>query len=178
MTDFYLDNVLRERWDDVARVYTAWDENGVQIEQRPYTAEENAQADVRQEQINQDAEQKARVAESQAIISAIAATAVPPPSGSAWVQPTGAHDAYALNSTVTHNGKTWTSLIAYNTYEPGVSSWREDAAPGELPDWVQPTGGHDAYPLGAQVKHNGSNWESDIADNVWEPGVFGWTVIP
>lgn len=40
-------NVLRERWDDAARTFTAWDENGTQTEQRPYTAQENAEADAR-----------------------------------------------------------------------------------------------------------------------------------
>ncbi len=50
--------------------------------------------------------------------------------------------------------------------------------PGELyPPWIQPTGAHDAYTLGARVTHNSSNWESQYAANVWEPGVFGWIVI-
>jgi hypothetical protein len=50
-------------------------------------------------------------------------------------------------------------------------------APPGYPAWIQPTGGHDAYPLGARVSHNGSNWESTYANNVWEPGVFGWIII-
>lgn len=37
--------VIRRRWDDAARVYTEWNAQGVQIEQRPYTLEENARAD-------------------------------------------------------------------------------------------------------------------------------------
>jgi len=45
---------------------------------------------------------------------------------------------------------------------------------GEIADWVQPTGAHDAYPLGALVKHNGEIWESIVDANVWEPGVYGW----
>ena len=45
--DRYLDGILRERYDDDLRIYTAWDEDGVQTDQRPYTAEENAAADVR-----------------------------------------------------------------------------------------------------------------------------------
>ena len=40
--------------------------------------------------------------------------------------------------------------------------------------WVQPTGAHDAYPLGAQVTHVGRLWESLYDANVWEPSVFGW----
>lgn len=45
--EIYSDDALIERYDDVARTYTAWDAEGVQIEQRPYTAEEDAEADVR-----------------------------------------------------------------------------------------------------------------------------------
>lgn len=48
----------------------------------------------------------------------------------------------------------------------------------EYPAWVQPLGAFDAYRLGALVSHNGLNWENTGSDaNVWEPGVFGWTVI-
>ena len=42
-----------------------------------------------------------------------------------WIQPTGAQDAYRINSKVSHNGKHWTSDIDYNTYEPGVYGWTE-----------------------------------------------------
>lgn len=51
------------------------------------------------------------------------------------------------------------------------------AMPGEILAWVQPTGAQDAYQIGDQVTHNGSTWESTAADNVWEPGVFGWVVV-
>jgi hypothetical protein len=43
--------------------------------------------------------------------------------------------------------------------------------------WVQPQGAHDAYDLGAIVTHNGSTWESNVAANVWEPGVYGWDIV-
>jgi hypothetical protein len=48
----------------------------------------------------------------------------------------------------------------------------EGIEPGD--PWRQPTGAHDAYPLGAVVSHNGGTWESTVAANVWEPGVSGW----
>ncbi len=41
--------------------------------------------------------------------------------------------------------------------------------------WVQPTGAHDAYGLGAKVAHKGQTWTSIAAANVWEPGVYGWS---
>ena len=43
----------------------------------------------------------------------------------AWVQPTGAHDAYAPGAEVTHNGKTWVSTADNNVWEPGVYGWDE-----------------------------------------------------
>ena len=63
------------------------------------------------------------------------------------------------------------------------ADWTPDATPAlwkrvyteEWPEWVQPAGGHDAYARGAKVKHGGIKYISDIADNVWEPGVYGWT---
>ena len=45
----------------------------------------------------------------------------------------------------------------------------------EWPEWVQPTGAHDAYNLGAKVSHNEKHWISNIPANTYEPGVFGWT---
>ena len=47
----------------------------------------------------------------------------------------------------------------------------------EWPEWVRPTGAHDAYDKGAQVSHNGKHWTSDIAANTYEPGVYGWTEV-
>lgn len=47
----------------------------------------------------------------------------------------------------------------------------------QYPNWVQPTGGHDAYNTGDRVRHNDLNWESTIDANVWEPGVYGWITI-
>ena len=44
----------------------------------------------------------------------------------------------------------------------------------EWPEWIQPTGAHDAYAKGAKVSHNGKHWISTAPDNVWEPGVYGW----
>ena len=48
-----------------------------------------------------------------------------------WVQPTGAQDAYQTGDKVTHNSKTWVSLIDSNVWEPGAPAtealWREVA---------------------------------------------------
>lgn len=50
---------------------------------------------------------------------------------------------------------------------------------GEEPGgpWRQPTGAHDAYPLGWVVEHEGKTWVSLVHANVWEPGVSGWREV-
>lgn len=45
---------LRERWDDLARVYTAWNEDGVETTQRMFTSAENAVADEAAAVVNKD----------------------------------------------------------------------------------------------------------------------------
>lgn len=45
------------------------------------------------------------------------------------------------------------------------------------PEWVQPLGATDAYSKGDKVSHNGSHWVSAVDNNVWEPGVYGWTEV-
>lgn len=42
-----------------------------------------------------------------------------------WVQPQGAHDAYAAGDKVSHNGKHWISTADANIWEPGVFGWSE-----------------------------------------------------
>lgn len=102
----------------------------------------------------------------------------------AWAQPLGAHDAYSVGAVVTHSGSRWESTVEANVWEPGVFGWKKTLLepppvydPNVLPDWVQPTGAHDAYNLGDRVRHNGLNWESNVSNNVWTPGIFGWTQL-
>lgn len=49
--------------------------------------------------------------------------------------------------------------------------------PGQIPEWKQPTGAQDAYMTGEKVRHDGKIWISDVDNNVWEPGVYGWSVV-
>ena len=54
------------------------------------------------------------------------------------------------------------------------------AAPaGVIPDWVQPTGAHDAYNIGDKVRFDGKVYESKINANVWSPLAYaaGWKEI-
>lgn len=50
-------------------------------------------------------------------------------------------------------------------------------APSGVPNWVQPVGAVDAYAMNAIVMHKTKKWKSTAANNVWEPGVYGWVVI-
>lgn len=136
---------------------------------RPWTAEElAAQAET--------AAWEAQQAADRAALDALAATAdAAHTDGEEWAQPTGAHDAYPVGVTVTHNGKTWESLTPFCVWQPGVSGWREVVAEG-YPAWAQPTGDHDDYGVGDRVSFEGSDYESTIADNVWSPTAYpqGW----
>ena len=45
-----------------------------------------------------------------------------------------------------------------------------------IPIWTQPLGSVDAYQMGDEVSHEGAIWVSEIDNNVWQPGVYGWHV--
>lgn len=100
--------------------------------------------------------------------------------GDVWRQPTSAVDAYPKDWTVQHNDKTWVSLIAANVWEPGLSGWREivDESAG-APEWVQPSGSHDAYQTGDTVTFEGAEYKSLIDGNTWSPAAYpqGWEKI-
>ena len=46
----------------------------------------------------------------------------------------------------------------------------------EWPDYIQPTGAHDAYPLGSKITYNNLHYISLINANVWTPAAYpaGW----
>ena len=91
--------------------------------------------------------------------------------------------SYLIGDRVCYGGKLYKCLTAH----AAQASWTPDAAPSlwvrvddpaeEYPAWRQPTGATDAYPAGAKVSHNGKKWTSTADNNVWEPGVFGWTEV-
>ena len=106
-----------------------------------------------------------------------------------WRQPipgiddeNGSGMGYPRGALTFHAGRIWRSTVDGNVWMPGVSAWHpEPDIEGVLPVWIQPTGSHDAYPIGFEVTHNGSDWRCTQGDgaglNSWEPGVFGWTLI-
>ena len=118
-------------------------------------------------------------------LSATYVAAIGRTDGDPWTQPVGAHDAYRTGATVTHGGKTWESLTPANVLEPGVSGWREVVAevpdtgePG-VPDFVQPSGAHDAYQIGDRVRFDGKVYESLLGGNAWSPTAHkaGWKLV-
>lgn len=61
------------------------------------------------------------------------------------------------------------------TPDVSVSLWKNIADPtDEWPEWSQPIGAGDAYNTGDKVSYNDEHWESNVDNNVWEPGVYGW----
>ena len=87
--------------------------------------------------------------------------------------------AYAVGDRVKFNELLYRCVQAHTSQ----SDWTPDVVPAlwvrtytdEWPEWVQPTGAHDAYNTGDKVSHNQKHWVSDIDANVYEPGVYGWT---
>lgn len=59
-------------------------------------------------------------------------------------------------------------------YTPlGVTTEEPDA----IPEWVQPSGAHDAYKTGDRVLYQGKVYESTMDGNVWAPDVTGWIEV-
>lgn len=120
-----------------------------------------------------------------------------------WTQPLGAVDAYNIGDIVSYNGKLYKSIINANVWAPDVypSGWEEytestgggdsgetggggttepETPPTEtIPDFVQPTGAHDAYKKGDKVKFEGKIYESLIDANAYSPSAYpaGWKEI-
>ena len=123
-----------------------------------------------------------------------------------WTQPLCAVDAYNLGDIVSYNGKLYKSIINANVWSPDVypAGWEEytestgggdsgetggggtteptepETPPTEtIPDFVQPTGAHDAYKKGDKVKFEGKIYESLIDANTYSPSAYpaGWKEI-
>lgn len=62
------------------------------------------------------------------------------------------------------------------TPETTPALWVKIAAEGTIPDFIQPTGAHDAYQIGDKVNFNGNIYESLINANTYSPTAYpaGW----
>ena len=83
-----------------------------------------------------------------------------------------------------HLGTLYEVIQAHTTQ----ADWNPDVVPAlfkaktviaVIPNWVQPTGGHDAYNIGDKVIFEGKTYESTINANVWSPKAYpqGWKLI-
>lgn len=93
-------------------------------------------------------------------------------------------NSYNIGDVVRYEGVLYQALQASTgqvQYPPSgfVAGWKQIAEPGPggIPQWSQPLGATDAYKLGAKVTHNGKTWVSNVDNNVWEPGVYGWDEV-
>lgn len=90
---------------------------------------------------------------------------------------------YNVDDRVRYNGALYKCLqshTAQDSWSPdvAVSLWAEVLIPDPevIPDWVQP-GSTNPYMKGDKVRYDGKIWVSDIDNNVWAPGVYGWSEL-
>ena len=86
--------------------------------------------------------------------------------------------AYAVNDRAQYNGTLYKCVQAHTSQ----TDWMPSATPAlwktvsvdEYPEWVQPTGAHDAYNIGDKVTYNGQHYVCTSNANVYAPDVYGW----
>ena len=89
--------------------------------------------------------------------------------------------AYAAGDRVQHGSILYKCVQAHTSQ----ADWTPDATQAlwvvvsieEFPEWVQPTGAHDAYNIGDKVSYNGQRYICTTDANVYAPGVYGWDLI-
>lgn len=91
--------------------------------------------------------------------------------------------SYEVGARVRYEGilyKCLTSHTSQETWTPTAapSLWAQVLIPDPetIPEWVQPESTN-PYMEGDKVTHNGKTWVSNIDNNVWEPGVYGWDEV-
>lgn len=86
--------------------------------------------------------------------------------------------AYVVSDRVRYNGALYKCVQAHTSQV----DWTPDVTPAlwvavsvdTWPEWVQPTGAHDAYNRGDKVSYNGKHYICTADANVYAPGVYGW----
>ena len=88
--------------------------------------------------------------------------------------------AYAVNDRRRYGANLYKCVQAHTSQ----ADWTPDATPAlwvkvsveEWPEFVQPTGAHDAYNTGDKVAYNGKRYVSLIDGNVYSPDAYpaGW----
>ena len=71
--------------------------------------------------------------------------------------------------------------ISQDDWTPDVTPalFKKIVPEGVIPEWIQPTGSHDAYNTGDKITFNEIVYESLIDGNVWSPEAYpaGWQII-
>ena len=88
---------------------------------------------------------------------------------------------YAVSDRAQYNGTLYKCIQAHTSQ----ADWTPDATPAlwvvvsidEYPEWVQPTGAHDAYNTGDKVSYNGNRYVCTIDANTYAPDVYGWESV-
>lgn len=90
---------------------------------------------------------------------------------------------YAIGGKVQYNETLYKCLqphTSQETWNPvdAVSLWAKVLIPDSdtIPEWEQPESTN-PYMKGEKVMHNGKTWVSDVDNNVWQPGVYGWSEV-
>lgn len=89
---------------------------------------------------------------------------------------------YTVGFKVQHGGVLYRCLTAHTAqgeWTPDVSHslWAKVLVEdGKILPWEQPDSTN-AYMTGDKVSHNDKIWISNVDNNVWEPGVYGWYEI-
>ena len=90
---------------------------------------------------------------------------------------------YNVGDRVRYDGVLYKCLSLHTsqaTWNPkdAVSLWTKVLIPDPevIPEWEQPESTN-PYMKGDKVKHLNRTWISDIDNNVWEPGVYGWSEV-
>ena len=86
--------------------------------------------------------------------------------------------AYATGDRTQYNGTLYKCVQAHTSQ----ADWMPDATPAlwvvvsieDYPEWVQPTGAHDAYNTGDKVSYKGKHYVCTIDGNAYAPDVYGW----
>lgn len=90
---------------------------------------------------------------------------------------------YTAGFRLRYGGLLYKVLQAHTSRE----TWTPDAAPSlfakvlipdetVIPAWEQPDSTN-AYAKGDKVTHKGKTWVSDVDNNLWEPGIYGWIEV-
>lgn len=91
---------------------------------------------------------------------------------------------YAVDELVAYQGTLYQCIQCHTslpdwTPDAVPALWKSKAPAGVIPEFVQPTGAHDAYSIGDKVLFEGQVYESLIDANVWSPTAYpaGWRLI-